>query len=122
MVASTYTQELRQISLDFEDALAEMMGAKSAVYDASNDLNSAKAQLEVSKAEALAEGVQGSNKEEREANLRLKLHDLHSEVFLCEKELARVKLQAEIAKDTWDALRYRLRAIEAVAKLECQVG
>ena len=122
MVASPYTQELRQISLDFEDALAEIMGAKSAVYDASNNLNSVKAQLEVSKAELLSEGVQGSNKEEREANLRLKLHDLYNEVFLCEKELARVKLQAEIAKDQYDTLRYRLRAIETVSRFECQAG
>lgn len=115
----TLVKDLYQLNLEFEDAYAELVGAEACVFDAERELASVKAQLDTSKAELLKEGVEGGNREEREANLRIELHELYQELLACESELARTKLQLKVATKKWDMLRYRLRSLESVAKVRC---
>lgn len=123
MVASLNpVKDTQQLMLEFEDALADVMGAKAALCDVNQDLASVKAQLEVSRAELLTEGVEGKNTEQREANLRLALHDLYQELFLCEAEVARKRLHVDLESKKWDLLRYRLRGLEAMSRFESKAN
>lgn len=63
-------------------------------------------------AELLARGVEGQNKEQREAALftalkkeRLALHDARL-------ELAKARLELDLAKNVWDTKRYHVRLLE----------
>jgi hypothetical protein len=104
--------DLCGIALEFEDAQARLMGAQAELYQAMEDVSCCRYQLELSRAQRLAEGVDGKNAEHREATLRLNLHGLHETLFKSEQRLLAAKLECEQAKLEWDCLRYRLRAWE----------
>ena len=117
MVALDYSKDLEQLMLDFEDAQAELVGAEAHVSDAQLDLLSVKAQLETSKAEFIQNGLEGKTLLEKEAKIRVELHEQYRELYTCECELNRAKLRLTVAQKAWDVLRYKLRALESLSKL-----
>ena len=119
MVASpTYTNDLEQLMLDFEDAQADVVRAEAHVSDTQLDLLSVKAQLETAKAEFVSKSVEGKTLLEKEAKIRLHLHEQYQELYQCECELNRAKLRLSTAQTTWNTLRYKLRALETLGNLK----
>ena len=62
-------------------------------------------------------GVEGSNAEQREATLRLKLSGSHAELTTLERELTRVKGRLEVAQTCFTTIRYKVRALEALREV-----
>ena len=83
-----------------------------------NALAEAKCTLEHKRAELLAGGSDGKNAEVREATLRLKLFDEHTELLGLEVTLNEAKRDLEAARLTWDCLRYKLRLLEVQKVME----
>ena len=96
----------------FSDTSQHLQAARRFYTDAQNDLLKAKHTLETRKAERLAEGVEGSNAEQREANLRLELAEAFDKVHRLEVALNEARCEVENAKTVWDLQRYRLRLAE----------
>ena len=115
MVASPPLHEVEQLLLLMEDAHAHLLGAKHAHAEAADAVAICKHRFETARAEKLAEGVEGKNAEQREANLLLSLTDHRKKSFQAERLLSTAKLEAESASLAWDALRYRLRAFQIAA-------
>ena len=86
----------------FDRACDRLSDAQSAYTDALNALAEAKCTLEFKRAELLAGGVDGKNAEAREAALRLKLFDEHTELLGLEVTLNEAKRDLEAARLTWD--------------------
>jgi hypothetical protein len=112
-IAQTFTD----ITLAFEDAHAHLLGTLHALHEASESHAQKHYELECARAMKLAEGIDGKNSEQREAILRLDLHTLYHALHQSECQLNAAKLEHDCARLEWDCLRYRLRALEAAAKL-----
>ena len=110
-------EDLYQVALDFEDAQATLAGMQHDVFTLGDEVASCKYSLETEKAKLLAQGVEGKNTEQREACLRLQLCKQYQELHEAEHKLAKARLEYELAKLAWDALRYRLRAYEVATRL-----
>ena len=115
---SEIVSDLHSVSLELEDGLCDLIGAQAIHGEAQRELASVKARLEQARAELIVEGVEGSNAEAREAHIRVSLKEVYSEVFCCEDEVARKKVNLEIEQQKWNLLRYKLRALEAISKFE----
>ena len=102
---------------ELETARDELVGAQAHYTEVACEVATAKANLEYRKAEMLAEGVEGSNAEQREATLRLKLSGSYAELASLERELTRVKGRLEIAQTCFTAVRYKVRAQEALREV-----
>ena len=96
----------------FGNVSQHLQAARCFYTDAQNELLKAKHTLETHKAERLAEGVEGSNAEQREANLRLELVEELDRVHRLEVALNEARCEVENAKTVWDLQRYRLRLAE----------
>ena len=83
-----------------------------------NALTEAKCTLEFKRAELLQKGVEGKNAEARDAALRLKLFDEHTELLGLEVTLNEARRDLKQARLTWDCLRYKLRLLEVQKVLE----
>ena len=99
---------------ELETAKDELTGAQAHYTEVACELATAKANLEYRRAELLSEGVEGSNAEQREATLRLKLSGSYAEVNGLELEQLRVKGRLEVAQTCFTAARYKVRALEAL--------
>lgn len=102
----------------FDRACDRLQEAQAAHAEATNALAEAKCSLEFKRAELLAKGIDGKNAEAREAALRLKLFDEHTELLGLEVTLNEAKRELEQARITWDCLRYKLRLLEVQKVLE----
>ena len=63
-------------------------------------------------------GIDGKNAEVREATLRLKLFNEHTELLGLEVTLNEAKRDLEHARLGWDCLRYKLRLLEVQKVME----
>ena len=102
----------------FDRACDRLSDAQSAHTDAVNVLAEVKCTLEFKRAELLAKGIDGKNAEAREATLRLKLFDEHTELLGLEVTLNEARRDLEAARLTWDCLRYKLRLLEVQKVME----
>lgn len=102
----------------FDRACDRLQAAHHAHTDTLNAFAEAKCSLEFKRAELLAKGIDGKNAEAREAALRLKLFDEHTELLGLEVTLNEAKRELEQARVTWDCLRYKLRLLEVQKVLE----
>ena len=102
----------------FDRACERLREAQAAHTEATNALTEAKCSLEFKCAELLVKGIDGKNAEAREATLRLKLFDEHTEALGLEVTLNEAKRDPEQARITWDCLRYKLRLLEVQKVLE----
>ena len=102
----------------FDRACDRLQATQAAHIDALNVLAEAKCTLEHKRAELLAGGIDGKNAEAREATLRLKLFDEHTELLGLEVTLNDAKRDLEAARLTWDCLRYKLRLLEVQKVME----
>lgn len=102
----------------FDRACDRLGDAQCAHTDALNVLAEVKCSLEHKRAELLAAGIDGKNAEAREAALRLKLFDKHTEALGLEVTLNEAKRDLEQARLTWDCLRYKLRLLEVQRVME----
>ena len=102
----------------FDRACDRLSDAQAAHTDALNALAEAKCSLEHKRAELLAGGIDGKNAEAREATLRLKLFDEHTEALGLEVTLNEARRDLEQARITWDCLRCKLRLIEVQRVME----
>ena len=110
-------EDLYQVALDFEDAHATLAGMQHEVFTLGDEVASCKYSLETEKAKLLAQGVDSKNTEQREACLRLQLCEQYQELHEAEHKLSQARLELELAKLAWDALRYRLKAYEVATRL-----
>ena len=111
----TYSPLLPQT---FERACERLQAAYAHHTDALNALAEAKCSLEHKRTELLVKGIDGKNAEAREAALRLKLFDEHTEALGLEVALNEARKELEHARLTWDCLRYKLRLLEVQRVLE----
>lgn len=102
----------------FDRACNRLGDAQRAQTDALNALAEAKCSLEFKRAELLTKGIDGKNVEAREATLRLKLFDEHTEALGLEVTLNEARRDLEAARLTWDCLRYKLRLLEVQKVME----
>ena len=102
----------------FDRACDRLSDAQASYTDAVNALTEAKCTLEFKRAELLQKGVEGKNAEARDAALRLKLFDEHTELLGLEVTLNEARRDLEQARLTWDCLRYKLRLLEVQKVLE----
>lgn len=102
----------------FDRACDRLQATQAAHTDALNALAEAKCSLEHKRAELLAGGIDGKNAETREAALRLKLFDEHTEALGLEVTLNETRRDLEQARITWDCLRYKLRLLEVQKVME----
>ena len=103
---------------NFDRACDRLSDAQASYTDAVNALTEAKCTLEFKRAELLQQGIDGKNAEARDATLRLKLFDEHTELLGLEVTLNEAKKDLEQARLTWDCLRYKLRLLEVQKVLE----
>ena len=89
------------------DAKVSHLGAL-AVY------TEAKRALELAQARLLLDGVSGSNKEQREAVMRLQLSEEHDALAVAEDALAEARCALECAQLEWDLARYQIKALEFI--------
>ena len=99
-----------------------LISAQANYAEALNEHLDAKTALENDRADLLANGVEGRNADEREAKLRLALFDQYAHLAGCEAQLTEARRDLESARVEWDALRYRLRVFEALAKNPLEVA
>lgn len=100
---------------DFERARAKYAESLDNYYEAVEELENAKTDLEFKKALKIVEGVEGSNAEQREAKLKQALETEYAHVQTSESILRQARNDLEQAKLVWDCLRYKLRLLEAVS-------
>ena len=117
MSAASYplSSMLQDLALELEDSHARLAGTLHEVASCSELVSLLKFSLESEQAKLLATGLEGSNKEQRDACLRLKLQDQYAALHEAEHNLQQARLEHDLARLEWDALRYRLRAYEAAA-------
>ena len=117
MSAASYplSSMLQDLVLELEDSHARLAGTLHEVAGCTELVNLLKFSLESEQAKLLATGLEGSNKEQRDACLRLKLQDQYTALHEAEHTLQQARLEHDLAELEWDALRYRLRAYEAAA-------
>jgi hypothetical protein len=114
----------------FETAKDRLVKALTAHSQAAQAAAEAKRNLETEQAKAMVDGIPseaegrnlsyaelGKNKEEREAAFPLRFKEHWPKVVeahrKAEDELTQAKLELELARLDWDALRYQLRLLEA---------
>ena len=97
--------QLERAKNGLEDAQIALCGAVVAHAEA-------KRALELAAAQKLCEGVEGANKEGRDAWLRLELAMLYGALGEAEDALTDAKCALELARLEWDLVRYRLRVLE----------
>ncbi len=105
---------LPSLLAELDAAKDELMAAQAHYTEAATDTATAKANLDFRRAEKLCQGVDGKNAEQREAALRLELSEEHAELIGLENELTRVRCRLEIAQTRFTAVRYQVRAFEAL--------
>ena len=96
----------------FTQASRALQGARTVYRDAAKALAKAKYDLELKKVPLLRAGVQGSNQEQREAELREGLTAEYKKVDDAETTLTDARTELENAVTVWDCLRYQLRLTE----------
>ena len=99
---------------ELEAAKDELMAAQAHYSEAATDTATAKANLDFRRAEIICQGIDGKNAEQREAALRLELSEQYAELLQLENELTRVRCRLEIAQIRFTAVRYQVRAFEAL--------
>ena len=99
---------------ELEAARDELMAAQAHYAEAATDTATAKANLEYRRADLIHQGLEGKNAEQREATLRLELSEQYAELAGLENELTRVRCRLEIAQTRFTAVRYQVRAFEAL--------
>ena len=118
MAASPLMHTLTQLVLSFEDAHAHLLGCLHEHAEATATVTCLRAVLERSKARLTAEGLEGKNAETREARLHLDTAAELDALLEAEQVQALARLELDSARLAWDALRYRLRALECVRDLQ----
>jgi hypothetical protein len=106
MIASPLFSQLEQAKNGLEDAQIAYCGAVVAHAEA-------KRALELAAAQKLCDGLEGANKEGREARLRLELATLYGALGEAEDALTDGKCALELARLEWDLARYSVRVMEA---------
>ena len=99
---------------ELEAGRDELVAAQAHYSEAATDTATAKANLEYRRAEIICQGLEGKNAEQREAALRLELSEEYAELAGLENELTRVRCRLEIAQVRFTAVRYQVRAFEAL--------
>ena len=105
MAAPSLTHTLETAAHSLNDAKVSHLGTL-AVY------TEAKRALELAQARLLLDGVSGTNKEQREAVMRLQLNEEHDALAVAEDALAEARCALECAQLEWDLARYQVRALE----------
>ena len=105
---------LSSLLSELETARDELMAAQAHYSEAATDTATAKANLDFRRAEIICQGIDGKNAEQREAALRLELSEQYAELAGLENELTRVRCRLEIAQTRFTAVRYGVRAFEAL--------
>lgn len=108
---------LSSLMAELEAARDELMAAQVHYAEVTNDVATAKANLEFRRAELICHGIDGKNAEQREAMLRLELADEHADLLGLEQELVGVRCRLEVAQTAFTAIRYKVRAIEALREV-----
>lgn len=105
MIASPLLSQLERAKNTLEDALIAHCGAVVTYAEA-------KRTSELAAAQKLCAGLEGANKEQREARLRLELEEEHDAVASAEDVLTEAKTALEVARLEWELVRYRARLVE----------
>ena len=105
MAAPSLSHKLETAAHSLNDAKCSHLGAVAAYTEA-------KRALELAQARLLLDGVTGSNKEQREAVMRLQLSEEHDALALAEDALSEARCALECAQLEWDLARYQVRALE----------
>lgn len=96
-------------------AAQKLRDAKEAQHHAFVTHAEAKRVLELHAAQKTLEGLNGSNREEREARLRIDLDLEHRALANAENGLATARLDVELAGLEWQLQRYQVRVLVAAA-------
>ena len=105
---------LSSLLAELKDAKDELMAAQAHFAEAATDTATAKANLDFRRSENIYKGIDGKNAEQREAALRLELSEEYAELAGLENELTRVRCRLEVAQTRFTAVRYQIRALEAL--------
>ena len=108
---------LTSLLAELETAKDELIGTQAHYAEAVSDVATAKVNLEHRRAELICQGIDGKNAEQREAMLRLELSQEHTELAGLEQELVRVRCRLEVAQTAFTAIRYKIRALEALREV-----
>ena len=83
-------------------------------FKAAQALKEAKANLDKRKAEIIAAGIEGKNKEERDAKLELALVKHIEDLALFQAAYDKASLHLQLATIDWDSTKYQVRLLEAL--------
>ena len=83
-------------------------------FEAAQALKEAKANLDKRKAEIIAAGIEGKNKEERDAKLELALVKHIEDLALFQAAYDKASLHLTLATIDWDSTKYQVRLLEAL--------
>ena len=108
---------LSPLLCELEAAKDELMAAQAHYTEVGMDTATVKANLEYRRAELICQGIDGKNAEQREAALRLELSEVYAELIGFENELLRVRCRLEVAQTRFTAVRYQVRALEALKEV-----
>ena len=103
----TLLNELTTGAQAYQDKLETYHGATA-------KLTLAKRTLETARGTHLLNGLEGKNQAERDAKLETLVFEELAAVEFLEDEQAQAKLGLEQAKLSWDLVRYKVRAFEAL--------
>ena len=106
--APSLTHKLEAAAHSLNDAKVSHFGGVVAYAEA-------KRALELAQARLLLDGVTGSNKEQREAVMRLQLSEEHDALATAEDALSEARCALECAHLEWDLARYGVRALEVTS-------
>ena len=105
MAAPSLTHRLETAAHGLNDAKVSHLGALAAYIEA-------KRALELAQARLLLDGVSGSNREQREAVMRLQLNEEHDTLAHAEDALSEARCALECAQLEWDLAQYGVRVLE----------
>jgi hypothetical protein len=108
---------MERLALAMEDTVAAVMGMHAAHAEAVEDLVLTRYQLETQKAKLVAEGIEGKNAEQRDAQLRLLLSNHYEALHYAELAVERKSRDLTLSRLQLDGLRYHLRIAEVTVRL-----
>lgn len=101
-----------------DTAFNNLKTKRTALFDAAKERAAAQANLEVFQAEKTNEGLAGSNKEQREANLFVLSADLQAKLMDTETVYKQAALDWELAEIEVNRIKYAIRLASIAAVID----